>query len=312
MQLIAGGQSLYKVKANGSTWRASINQTPNNPYSKFTTAAIEGVGIDSSGGVSTGYFTQYPYNGYTSYQYNTCAEIYNSFDPNGKYATPKGAGPDQLIDTNTVMEYTIDFQNTGSATAYLVSVIDTLAPYLDPMSLRLEMSSSPCQIVMLNSHTVSFVFTNIQLPDTSAGQLRSSGFVKFRINQRAGNAGGTVINNTANVYFDYNTPVTTNTATVRIGQVLVTGIQNIYAEKAIKISCYPNPFLANTTIKVDGEKFTDLQLDIYGTNGQLIRHQETKNNSAFTIDRNTLNTGDYIFKISSNGKPVGSGKIIAQ
>ena len=311
-QLIAGAQVQQQIKANGATWRATIAQTDYNPYSKFTTAAIEAAGTNASGGVSLGYINQYPYNGYTSYQDNTCAEIYGSYDPNEKTVAPKGAGPNQLIDTNVALEYTIDFQNTGTAPAYTVVVTDTLAPYLDPATARLEISSSHCQMQISGRNLITFTFDNINLPDTSAGQQQSTGFVKFRVNQKPGNPNGTVINNKAGVYFDYNTPVITNTATVRIGQVLVTGIQNVYAEKAVLISAYPNPFLSNTTIKVDGENFADLQLDIYDINGQLVKHKEAKNSNSFVVDRNTLNTGDYIFKITSNGKPVGNGKIIAQ
>lgn len=312
VQLPAATQIQQQIKANGSTWRATIDQTDYNPYSKFTTAAIEAAGTNTSGTVSLGYITQYPYNGYTSYQDNTCAEINGSYDPNEKAVAPKGAGPNQLVDTNVALEYTIDFQNTGTAPAYTVKVTDTLAPYLDIATARLEICSSHCQMQISGRNLIIFTFDNINLPDSSAGQQQSTGFVKFRVNQKPGNVNGTVINNKAGVYFDYNAPVITNTATVRIGQVLVTGIQNVYPYKAVQISAYPNPFLSNTTIKVEGENFSDLQLDIYGINGQLVKHQNAKNTNSFNVDRNELNTGDYVFKITSNGKPVGNGKIIVQ
>jgi uncharacterized repeat protein (TIGR01451 family) len=310
-QLPSGGQTIQQVKANGATWRATINQTPFNPYSKYTTAAIEAAGTNSTGGVSLGYITQYPYNGYTSYENNTCAEIHDSYDPNEKTVEPSGAGPNQLVDTNVTLEYSIDFQNTGTAIAYTVVVTDTLTSFLNPSTMRLEASSNPCQM-SISGNLVTFTFNNIQLPDSGSNFLRSTGFVKFRINQKANNIPGTVINNKAGVYFDYNAPVITNTATVRIGSVLVTGIQNIYADKAIQISAYPNPFLTSTLIKVDGENFTDLQLDIYDISGQLVKHEDAKNTNSFSIDRSSLDSGDYIFKITGNGKPVGNGKIVAQ
>jgi uncharacterized repeat protein (TIGR01451 family) len=311
-QLAAGAQTLQLVKANGATWRATIDQTGYNPYSKFATAAIEGAGVNDFGYISTGYIMQYPYNGYTSYEYNTCEPIYDAYDPNQKSVSPTGAGPNHFIDTNVVLEYTIDFQNTGTASAYTVVVTDTLAPYLDINTARMEISSNPCQMQLSGSNLLTFTFNHINLPDSSVSPLLSSGFVKFRVNQKPGNANGTVINNKAGIYFDYNAPVVTNTATVRIGQMYVTGIQSVYADKPLQISASPNPFLTSTVIKVDGENFTDLALDIYDINGQLVKHMDAKNTNSFTVDRNALNNGDYIFKITGNGKPVGNGKIIAE
>jgi hypothetical protein len=43
-QLVAGQINIFSEPANGSTWRVSIPQTPANPYSSFTTAAMEGCG----------------------------------------------------------------------------------------------------------------------------------------------------------------------------------------------------------------------------------------------------------------------------
>ena len=311
-QLPSGAQRLQQIKANGATWRATIDQTPYNPYSKYTTAAIEAAGTNTQGGVSLGYITQYPYNGFTSYQDNTCATVYASYDPNEKSVAPIGAGPNHLIDTNVSLEYSIDFQNTGTASAYTVVVTDTLAPYLDISTVRMEASSKPCQLQISGANLLTFTFNNINLPDTSAGQLLSTGFVKFRVNQNPGNPDGTVINNKAGIYFDYNAPVVTNTATVRIGQVYVTGITSVYGDKLVQISAYPNPFLTSTLIKVDGEKFTDLALDIYDISGQLVKHLDVKNANSFTIDRSGLNKGEYVFRITGNGKPVGNGKIIAE
>ncbi len=311
VQLPGGGQYLHKMKANGATWRATIPQTPLNPYSTFTTAAIERVGTNQQGGVSLGYFTQFPYNGFTSYEYNTCEQIRNSFDPNEKEVSPIGSGPSHLIDTNVALEYAVHFQNTGNDTAFVVKIVDTLSPYLDPATLRKVASSSPCSIE-LNKNVVTFTFYPILLPDSGHDQLHSNGFVKFRINQKPGNAIGTEINNKAGIYFDYNAPVITNTATVRIGQVLLTDIQAVYADKKIQIAAYPNPFNTATCIKIEGEHFNELMLSVYDMNGRLVKQQIAQNADQIILERSGLSGGIYTFELSAGGKPVGTGKILVQ
>jgi hypothetical protein len=220
--LPSGAGLVRKIKANGATWRAVIPQTRLNPYSAFVTAAIEGAGQNQLGSISTGFVKQYAYNGYYGYHYNTCEQIFNSYDPNHKSVSPTGAGPDHIIDSTTVLEYTLDFQNTGNDTAYLVRIMDTLPSYVDPATIRKGVSSHRCQMELTGKNIVLFTFYNINLPDSGANQMGSNGFVKFSIKQKPRNARGTVINNSVAIYFDYNPPVITNTATVRIGELMFT------------------------------------------------------------------------------------------
>ena len=310
--LPSGAEHVIQVPANGSTWRATIKQTNFNPYSAFATAGIEGAGTNQSGGVSLGYYLQYPINGYYGYNYQACGEIRNSYDPNEKVVMPKGVGTDHLVDSTVELEYTLYFQNTGNDTAYLVRITDTLESYLNPATLVAGASSHPYTVELLGNNVVQFTFVNINLRDSASNEAGSNGFVKFRIKQKPGNTTGTVINNKVNIFFDFNPPVVTNTATVRIGKVLVTGIQNVYAEKAITINAYPNPFINSTRIEVQGENFNSLQLNVYDLSGRLVSTQNANNTNGFTVQKADLTNGTYVFEISSQGRPVAKGKLIAQ
>ncbi len=312
VQLPAGATILQKVPANGSTWRGTIEQTEFNPYSKFVTAAVEAAGTNQQGGVSLGYFLQYPINGYYGYNYNTCGTIRNSFDPNEKIVVPTGAGTDKLIDSTTELEYTLYFQNTGNDTAYQIRLTDTLASYLNPATLRAGASSHPYRMELLPGNVLQFNFVNINLPDSGSNQTGSNGYVKFTIKQKPGNTAGTVINNKVDIYFDFNPPVTTNTATVRIGKVLPTSIQTLYKNKPINIQAYPNPFTASARINIEGETFDKLQLTVYDLTGRIVKQQLSNNTNSFTITNDNLQAGTYIFEISSNNQPVGRGKLIVQ
>ncbi len=311
VQLPAGAEIIRKLKANGATWRATVPQTDFNPYSKFTTAAIEAAGTNDIGAFSTGFINQFPVNGFYGFDYTLCALVTASYDPNAKYVLPEGAGSNHLIDSTTELEYTITFQNTGTDTAYTVRLVDTLASYLNPASIKVGVASHKFEMNFLSSNVIEFLFNNIYLPDSATDETGSQGFVKFKIKQRENNANGTVINNNAAIYFDYNTPVITNTATVQIGELTFTGIENLYAEKEVHISAYPNPFTEQATILVEGENFREMQLTVYDINGRKVKQQKAFNTNRFTIDRSGFGNGIYFFEISSEGKIIGRGKVIA-
>ncbi len=311
IQLAPGLEHIRKLKANGATWRATVFQTEFNPYSLFATAAIEAAGATVPGTFSTGFINQFPLNGYYGFDHNVCTEILNSYDPNRKSVFPKGAGNMNLVEKNIDLEYLLEFQNTGTDTAYVVRLVDTLATYLDPKTIKPGVSSHPYEFRFLSHNVIEFLFEAINLPDSTTDERGSNGFVKFNIKQMPDNADGTIINNNVAIYFDYNEPIITNTAFVTIGEMLFTGIENLYAEKEVHISTYPNPFTEQATIIVEGENFREMQLTVYDINGRKIKQQKAFNTNRFMIDRSGFGNGIYFFEISSAGKMIGRGKIIA-
>ncbi|MBL0238184.1 MAG: hypothetical protein IPQ02_16730 [Saprospiraceae bacterium] len=62
-------------------------------------------------------------------------------------------------------------------------------------------------------------FKNIFLPDSSVNEIASHGFVQFAIRPNATNEPFT-LRNKASIYFDYNTPVLTNSISTYIGLVV--------------------------------------------------------------------------------------------
>ncbi|MBK6831765.1 MAG: hypothetical protein IPG92_13940 [Flavobacteriales bacterium] len=56
---------------------------------------------------------------------------------------------------------------------------------------------------------VEWRFTDIALPDSTTDEVASHGFVTFRIWPQLALLPGTVIENIANIYFDFNPPVIT-------------------------------------------------------------------------------------------------------
>lgn len=137
-----------------------------------------------------------------------------AYDPNDKIVTPAGIDSLGYIAPNTPeLEYTIRFQNTGTDTAYQVVIKDQLDTNLVWNSLELLASSHNVVVEIDVNGEVSFKFLNINLPDSAANFLESQGFVKFKIGLVQGLEHGTGVYNTANIYFDLNPAVVTNTAT---------------------------------------------------------------------------------------------------
>lgn len=116
------------------------------------------------------------------------------------------------------IQYRIDFQNFGNDTARNVVVIDSLSEKLDASSFEFISSSRPCKISIEN-RTLKAVFTEINLTDTSTSLENSKGYLDFSILPSV-NMKFEEINNFADIYFDFENPVRTNTAKIRFKRPL--------------------------------------------------------------------------------------------
>jgi len=135
-----------------------------------------------------------------------------AYDPNIKSVEPIGIDSIGIISMSTQsLEYLVNFQNTGNDTAFTVVIKDQLDVNLDWSSLN-PIASSHSMITLVDQNgLVSFTFTNILLPDSTTNQLGSQGFVKYSLDLIDNLSIGTEIKNTAEIYFDFNPPIVTNT-----------------------------------------------------------------------------------------------------
>ncbi len=138
-----------------------------------------------------------------------CGTTISSFDPNFK-----AVNRPYYFTADKSLIYTIGFENTGNYFATNVKVLDTIDSHLDPLSLKI-IGGSPKkpEVIWLNDYVIRFDFSNIHLPDSLSHPEESHGQFVYSINTKADAAVGDIINNTAYIYFDYNSPVTTNTTT---------------------------------------------------------------------------------------------------
>jgi hypothetical protein len=308
-----------KYKANGSTWRMIVEQEPNNPNSQFPTAFVEGCGRNGNGGVSTGFGTTFGNDDASPSLSTLCRPIVGSFDPNDKQGFPTGYKTEHFIRQNQDLDYVIRFQNTGTDTAFLVTIRDTLSDVLDIASIEFGGSSHAYEADIYGKNIVKFTFQNINLPDSFRNVAASQGFVKFRIKQKKDLSIGTKINNKAGIYFDFNDPIITNTTLHTVARdVLITAIiEPNKTPNSLTINVSPNSFAEHATFELSengkafNSDFNATKFELYDALGRLLRSEKITN-YRFDFNRNGLSNGLYFFKITDGGKVIGNGKFVVE
>ena len=134
-----------------------------------------------------------------------------SYDPNDKLVTPKGEGANGIISKDETLEYTVRFQNTGNAEAIDIKIRDQLDDNIDINSLQILASSHNAHNYIEQNNWLVFQFDSIMLPDTATSFTESQGFVKYSVKLIDNVLPNATIQNTANIFFDNNPAVITNT-----------------------------------------------------------------------------------------------------
>jgi len=142
-------------------------------------------------------------------------EVRCSYDPNDKQVSParKEDTGSNYTAFDERLTYTIRFQNTGNDTAYNVLITDQLSSLLDWSTYKPLGSSHEHMINIDDSGLVSFFFENIFLPDSTTNEVLSNGYVSFSMMALNTIEELDTISNTAQIYFDQNAPIITNTIT---------------------------------------------------------------------------------------------------
>ncbi len=139
--------------------------------------------------------------------------VVNAYDPNDVLCIEGNEiAPSQISDYLT---YRIRFQNTGTASAVNISVKTSLDANLDWTSFIPLTSSDPYTTSLVNGElTVSF--NSINLADSTTNEPASHGWVFYKIKPKNTSINGDTFNASANIYFDFNPAIVTNTFTTTV------------------------------------------------------------------------------------------------
>lgn len=315
---LGAGQStiIQQAAAVGKTYRIEVVQAPGFPAllgNLIFSSTIEGCNPLPDGSFNTGFVTQFS-NGHSApFMAIDCQQNIASYDPNDKAAQPAGYGTQHYIDENIAIDYKIRFQNTGTDTAFNIVILDTLSSHLNITSLQMG-ASSHAYTWTLTGNVLKVSFPNIMLVDSNANEPLSHGFFRYRIEQEWNNPIGTLIENQAAIYFDYNPPIFTNTTFHTIGEdfvPVVLSIEAIYVDE-IQVTAFPNPFKEVTTIQVSGSNYEKLELSVFDVSGKMVKQVESILGNQIELSREHLQSGIYIYQLSGDGELLNTGKVMVQ
>ena len=235
-----------------------------------------------------------------------------SFDPNDKAVYPTGVQSENYTLMNDRLFYTIRFQNTGNDTAFFVQVRDLLDPQLNLSTFRLEsFSHSVNTSLELNTRALIFTFNNILLPDSNVNEPLSHGYVIYSIEVESGLADATQITNTANIYFDSNEPVVTNTTLNTMVYSIPVGLNETNNEN-FNVIVMPNPATENALLRFDNIKNKSYKLSLYSLIGKLVFSHQT-NSGEIVISLKDFTSGIYIYHLTPDGEgKTYKGKLIVK
>lgn len=234
--------------------------------------------------------------------------VVGSYDPNDKAVYPQGEGETGRILPVKTLRYHIRFQNTGTFLAENVRIEDTLDTNLDILSVN-TLETSHSYSVSMDPATGALVwyFDGIMLPDSNSNEPESHGFITFDVEvidwENVPN--GTVINNTAYIYFDFNPAVITNTTVTTFDRTV-----GIVTPKALENSrLYPNPVHGNATIEFNSQGRL-YQVRVTDISGREVLLTPQTDNTRTELNVSNLNIGMYLYEIVTEGKTVSTGKFM--
>jgi uncharacterized repeat protein (TIGR01451 family) len=217
--------------------------------------------------------------------------VIGSLDPNDKTESHGGRIVESGFTANDYLTYTIRFENTGTANAINVNVNDVLDAKLDETSIRM-VDASHDYVLNRVGNNLNWMFDNINLPPSVSGTQIGHGYVVFKVKPKPGYVVGDIIPNLANIYFDFNPAIVTNTCNTEF----VTALNNtnfVYND----LKCYPNPVKNSLSISNSSKIET---IEITSILGQNVFIKQV-NNLQTEIDMSGIANGVYFVKVTSDG-----------
>jgi len=214
--------------------------------------------------------------------------VVGSYDPNDISVLE---GEEILIeDTDKYLHYLIRFQNTGTASAINVKVDHMLDDKLDWSTMQIDNLSHTGRVEITDQTDVSFVFDDINLPDITNDEPNSHGFIAFKIKPKSNVVVGDIISGVADIYFDFNPAIITNTVNTEIVEPLSVDDFNFN-----DVKLFPNP--AKDKLEVTSNQIID-KLTIVDINGRELNSIKITTTD-YSLDVSDLSNGVYFLEIQS-------------
>ncbi|MGM0625938.1 MAG: choice-of-anchor L domain-containing protein [Bacteroidota bacterium] len=309
-----GGESMEICwETDGRAIRLEADQRPGHPGNSQPQSSIEDCGDYT--GSSLGYIVSTPLDDYDFYEDMWCSEVQPSGSKSQEACrmevTPKGVGSDHYVARDTRLHYTIYFQNTSDSEITELAIRDSLPDYLNFADIEFTGSSHPCQRHISKDGIITWSFSGISLLPASSDEDASKGFVSFNIGQKDLNAYGTIIENSATVFFDKQLIFTSNETDVTVWELplIITNKPETGADLA-KVEVFPNPASLQAEFVLPGDSKTASRFVMYDKHGRMVRSLDKIRSRQFNVGLEDLSSGTYIYEIRGEGNIIGKGKLI--
>jgi hypothetical protein len=238
-------------------------------------------------------------------------EVVGAIDPNDIAVTPKGAGKERFVDKDQLLTYLIRFQNVGSYYASRIVLENQLSEYLDLSTFTIDAASHPGFTYTVSSTGLLYVkFDNINLPDSTLDEPGSHGFFKYSIRPKKDSRGGSRIENSVLITFDYEDALLSNMVvnTIKFANSGTKALNNLLI--------FPSPAVSEINIIGESSDISDggipvLQsIQIRSLDGQVVA--QISNQDTLLVHQNIekLAAGIYIVVGSDANGMVYQGKFV--
>lgn len=212
--------------------------------------------------------------------------VVGAYDPNDKHCLEGSVvGTEKIGD---YLHYIINFENTGNFPAERVIISDRInADQFQLNTIQLLSASHSVNMKRTDNH-LEFFFENIQL------QPLGKGYVQFKIKTQEGLVNGSEVENQAKIYFDYNFPIITNSASTTFTN-LSTSTRDIS-----DFRIYPNP--TQNILNIKGKNALD-SIKIFDLAGREIPLAlSSVSDETQQINVSNLQSGVYFLSVGSGEK----------
>lgn len=217
------------------------------------------------------------------------------FDPNYITVSPKGEGSGGNVPTSTSsLLYTIYFQNIGNDTARNVYITNVVDRDLNLATLEVESSSHDHRLEPLNSgRGIRWIFPDIDLVDSLTNEIGSIGFISYRIAPTT-QAEGTEITNQADIFFDFNEPIRTNTTLTTLTDPI---IDSVTPEAEGKENCINSLYVSDQKLVVEFPELFTGRLEVFTISGRQVLSRSVRESVELTVPLR-LPAGIYVARLA--------------
>jgi len=217
-----------------------------------------------------------------------------SYDPNDKMESHGDKIQFNQFSADDYLYYTIRFQNEGTANAIDVRIEDLLDSKIDETSIRMISASHNYLMHRVNNQII-WKFDYINLPPALSNEELSKGYVFFKVKLKPGFAIGDIIPNTAEIYFDTNPAIITNTFNTEF----VTALSTLGFESG-NFVVFPNPASNFVQINLQNNSQSINSVVIYDVLGKEVKSISNIDSNQVQVNTSNLSSGIYMIEVTTD------------